>query len=223
MPSNSYMTFLDMRIDVSELINVHALFSDNTRGRKKLGFLTRSAVIMLCAAWERYNEDLLIESIDYLCLNINDVNLLNTEIKKNLSLNVRGDKDESKPLELAGDGWKQVWSGYAQVDTESLNTPKIEPLKKLFRKHLGILDYSRLLKSNSQNKINQFVSDRGEIAHNGRKAQYIRMTELKKYQELILSNVINIDSEMANQLQQMSGRNETPWTKEYWKDLSRYK
>ncbi|AYN01752.1 HEPN domain-containing protein [Chryseobacterium sp. 3008163] len=84
MPSDSYITFLQMRVDVLKLIETHSDYSKAKRGRKNLGHLTRSAVVMLCAAWERYNEDLLLESIKYISDNISNASHLNNRIKKQL-------------------------------------------------------------------------------------------------------------------------------------------
>ncbi|MFZ0597918.1 MAG: HEPN domain-containing protein [Flavobacterium sp.] len=222
MPSNAYINFLHIRIDVLKLIETHSNYTQNRRGRKNLGFLTRSAVVMLCAAWERYNEDLLIESVEYLSDNINDINILNKQIKKTISLKVRKDLDESKPIELAGLGWKAVWLNYATTETKLLNTPKSDKLNLLYLTYLGINKYSNMWKTNNTDEIDDFVSDRGAIAHNGNKASYITMTKLRKYQDLIIDNVIEIDSKMAIELKNMSGLGILPWAQDYYKEIERY-
>jgi hypothetical protein len=222
MPSNAYLNFLHIRIDVLKLIEVHSNYTKNQRGRKNLGFLTRSAVIMLCAAWERYNEDLLIESISYTSKHIDDINLLDKKIKQTISSKVKLDKNEIKVIELAGLGWKKVWLDYAKLETEMLNTPKSEKLNTLFKKYLGIDNYLNLWKCTSK-EIDDFVSDRGSIAHNGNKAQYITMNKLRKYQDLIIENVIEIDSKIANELKKMTMQLNEPWKIEYYKDLEKYK
>jgi len=222
MPSNAYINFLHIRIDVIKLIETHTHFSNNTRGRKNLGHLTRSAVVMLCAAWERYNEDLLLECIDYVCNNMNDVNLLNKEIKKTISQKVKDDKNEIKPIELAGDGWKTIWKHYARTETELLNTPKKGNLDKLFEKYLGVVNYSAIWKDNCSQEINDFVSERGNIAHNGNKAAYIRMNTLKKYQDLVVENVIEIDSIIAEKVRLITSTVNLPWIQDYSKELTYY-
>lgn len=222
MPSNAYLNFLHIRIDVLKLIEVHSNYTKNQRGRKNLGFLTRSAVIMLCAAWERYNEDLLIESISYTSKHIDDINLLDKKIKQTISSKVKLDKNEIKVIELAGLGWKKVWLDYAKLETEMLNTPKSEKLNTLFKKYLGIDNYLKLWKCIPKD-IDDFVSDRGNIAHNGNKAQYITMNKLRKYQDLIIENVIEIDSKIANELRKMTMQLNEPWKIEYYKDLEKYK
>lgn len=211
-----------MRVDVLKLIETHTDYSKNKRGRKNLGHLTRSAVVMLCAAWERYNEDLLLESIDSICAEVNDINELNEGIKNTISLKVKSDKHQLKPIELAGYGWKEVWKKYAKEETDLLNTPKGNNLRELFLTYMGILDYTRLWTINNSTDIDKFVKDRGDIAHNGNKASYIQMTKLRKYQDLIVNNVISIDSNMANELQQMTKAADLPWTKEYFTDIKKY-
>jgi len=223
MPSDAYINFLHIREDVIKLIDTHTDYSKKTRGRKNLGHLTRSAVIMLCAAWERYNEDLLLETIKYLTKVISDVNDLNLEIKKVISSRVKNDKHELKPIQLAGDGWKNVWYAYAQLETEVLNTPKSNNLKLLFGNFLGIPDYTKLWKTRVPREIDDFVSDRGEIAHNGNKAKYITMGKLKRYQELIIQNVIEIDSKMADEIKVMTGQADLPWKKLYFRNLKNYR
>jgi len=188
-----------------------------------LGHLTRSAVVMLCAAWERYNEDLLLECVTYLGSNVTDINLLNKTIRKTISAKVKKDSNEIKPIELAGSGWKDVWLEYAKADTELLNTPKSAKLKMLFATYLGIADYTKLWKTTQPKEIDSFVSDRGAIAHNGNKASYITMNTLRKYQDLIIENVIEIDSQMAVELKNMSSSANLPWVQVYYKDINKYK
>lgn len=222
MPSDSYINFLHIRIDVLKLIETHTFYTNKKRGRKNLGHLTRSAVVMLCAAWERYNEDLLLESIDIICSNINDINMLNDGIKDTISSKVKSDSHNRKPIELAGLGWKNVWKNYAEEETRLLNTPKGNQLRQLYSTYLGIPDYTRLWTINNSIEIDRFVSDRGNIAHNGNKASYIRMIKLRAYQDLVIKNVINIDSNMADSIQNMTGSPDLPWNKDYHKDLSKY-
>lgn len=223
MPSNAYINFLHIRIDVLKLVETHKFYTHNKPGRKSLGHLTRSAVVMLCAAWERYNEDLLLESVKYLSNVITDINNLNKTIKKTISTKVKNDLNEIKPIELAGMGWKNVWYNYANLETELLHTPKSNKLKLLFHTYLGILDYTTLWKTTTPNEIDSFVSDRGAIAHNGNKATYITMTKLRKYQDLIIENVIEIDSKMAIELKNMSGLAVLPWTQDYFTEIEKYK
>lgn len=223
MPSNAYVNFLHIRIDVLKLVETHSFYVQNKRGRKNLGHLTRSAVVILCAAWERYNEDLLLESISYLSKVTSDINNLNKQIKKTICAKVKNDKNEIKPIELAGEGWKSVWLNYAKLETELLNTPKSNKLKLLFNTYLGLPDYTTLWKTRNPSEIDEFVSERGNIAHNGNRSPYITMKKLGRYQDLIIKNVIKIDTKMALELKNLSGLSVLPWTQEYSIEIEKFK
>lgn len=222
MPSKSYLNFLHMRQDVLKIIGTYAHYRDHNLGNRSLGYLTRSGVVMLCAAWERYNEDLLLECIDELCLKISDINDLPIDVKKTLSRLVKDDRHNLSPIELGGDGWKAVWKNYALIRTEKINTPKAEVLKDFFKQYLGVIDYSKFWTTSNNHEIDSFVSDRGDIAHNGNKAAYIRMEKLKKYQEMIVDNVINIDSMMALEVMEKANSDRIPWSQDYSRTLSYY-
>lgn len=223
MPSNAYINFLHIRIDVLKLMETHNFYVQKKCGRKYLGHLTRSAVVMLCAAWERYNEDLLLESITYLSKVTVDIKNLNKEIRKTICAKVKNDKNELKPIELAGDGWKSIWLNYARLETELLNTPKANKLKVLFNTYLGLPDYTALWDTCNPCEIDEFVAERGAIAHNGNQTPYITLTKLKRYQDLIIKNVIAIDTNLALELKKSSGFSFLPWAQNYFEEIEKYK
>jgi hypothetical protein len=137
MPSKSYASFLIHLEDVRSLTDSHNLLVQGTRGRKRLDYLTRSGVVMLSAAWERYNEDLLLECISIISKNVSDALNLPENVRKTLSNRIKNDKHELKPIELTGEGWKRVWFDYANEKTLYLHNPKSVDLDKLFKEYLG--------------------------------------------------------------------------------------
>lgn len=213
MPSNSYYIFLDLLDDVDMLIATHQALKE--KNNKKLGHLTRSGVLMLCASWELYHEELVIECIKYLSTSILDATNLPKQVKKTISKHVEDDKNEIKAIELAGNGWKNVWHDYAKRETILLNTPKSVKLKLLYKRYLGINDVCKFWKRTSENEIDNFVSLRGEIAHKGKRASYVRMNMLKLYYDLIRNAVIDNDSEIAEKLKKITNNLDLPWDKTY--------
>ena len=200
MPSKSYIDFLELLKDVLLLKKTHYDFSLGTVGRKNLGFLTRSATVMLCAAWERYNENLLLESIDIILTTTLAAKDLPTDVKKYLSRKVKEDKNEIYPIELADNGWRNLWKGNAVNETEFLHTPNSKKLETLFKRFLGLPNYINFWKPNSSLKIDDFIRVRGEIAHNGSKAKYLLINSLNKYIDLTIENAIEIDYNMSQYL-----------------------
>lgn len=66
-------------------------------------------------------------------------------------------------------------------------------------------------------KIEKLVRIRGSIAHNGSKAKYVRITDLRRYINLITSNAIEIDYQMSQHLKEKYSA--TTWTEEYYTSL----
>jgi RiboL-PSP-HEPN len=66
MPSRSLQIFYyNLLNDINQLIKIHDTLNKG-KGRKSLGHLTRSGVVLLCAAWEVYIEEVLVEAANYL-------------------------------------------------------------------------------------------------------------------------------------------------------------
>lgn len=222
MASISYFDFLELLEDVEQLRLTHFEYSKGLRGRKKLGYLTRSSIIMLCAAWERYNENVLLECIDKIIETNIEAGNLSKHIKEYLSEKVRGNKNNIYPIELADNGWKNLWKGYAINETNLLNTPNSENLNKLFKRFLGIDEYTKMWHHNSDVKINGFIKVRGEIAHNGSKARYVRFSTLLSSIDTIIENTIQIDYSLSQYLKKEYAIANT-WEESYYKKLSSYK
>lgn len=222
MPSKSYIDFLELMVDVEQLRLTHSEYSKGLRGRKKLGFLTRSSIIMLCAAWERYNENIVLECIDKILETDIEAKNLSKYIKEYLSIKVKENKSNIYPIELADKGWKNLWKGYAINETNSLNTPNSENLNKLFKRYLGIEEFTQMWHKKSINEINDFIKIRGEIAHNGSKAKYVRFNILLKNIDTIVENAIQIDYSLSQFLKEEFHIINT-WEESYYKKLESYK
>lgn len=128
MPSKAYSDFKTNIIDVDNLIDAHSSLNTGNRGKKGLGHITRSGIVMLCATWELYIESLLCESLGILANRKSTPKNLPTLIQKSLAKLTKEDKHELKPLELAGDGWRSTLIDYAKAETDILHTPKSEKL-----------------------------------------------------------------------------------------------
>lgn len=138
MPSSAYQAFKRNRIDVARLIESHAKLHSGTPGKKGLGHITRSGVVMLCASWELYAESLLVESLQHLCTKCDSPDQLPFVVQRELAKHVRESKHDLKPLALANSGWRDVLVTHAEQICAGLNTPKAAPLNELFKKFLGL-------------------------------------------------------------------------------------
>ncbi len=198
MPSAALSKFENYMLkDVRRLIESHTQLNHSGSGRRGLGHLTRSGVIMLCAAWEIYIEDLLEESAGYFSRRVDEPKGLPLAVQKELSKSVKESKHELKPLDLAGNGWMHVYNNHAIQSIQGLNTPKSTVIDPLFNRIVGIDELSSHWTLGAE-ILNNFVATRGEVAHKGSNAKYTTITNLKLYLEQIYRTAIDSDNAMSD-------------------------
>ncbi|MGE4160044.1 MAG: HEPN domain-containing protein [Planctomycetota bacterium] len=210
MSSNSYGTFQYNLVDVDRLVESHAALSGTGLGRRGLGHITRSGVVMLCAAWEMYTEQVLLEGLDFLVNRVASPDQLPKSVQKKLSSYVREHKNELKPLHLAGDGWKTILIEYATSKTNALNTPKSGNLNELYNSFIGIDQISDSW-SRTATFVDTFVGVRGDIAHRGRHADYITIPQLSDYRDGICLCVKETDNAISQHIKAVSPARRKPW------------
>lgn len=152
---------------------------------------------MLCAAWELYVEELLVEAARVLRDRASSPDQLPLPVQKEIAKAVKESKHELKALELAADGWKTVYDSHVNQRASALNTPKSTNLDTLFEHLTGMTAVSATWSIGAM-EVNNFVTARGEIAHRGRDAGYVTIDSLKSYREQVIRTVLDTDNAMAD-------------------------
>ncbi len=165
---------------------------------------------MLCAAWEHYCEALIRESVVYLCSNLNTPMKLPKDVQKEISKAVKESSHELRPLHLSGNGWKQVYQDHANALLNALNTPKSGKLNDHFKRLTGITKISDSW-SQGENILDDFVSVRGDIAHQGRHADYVTITNLDSYRDQVRRYAVETDNAISEYLKVATANNYKPW------------
>ncbi|MDA5093274.1 HEPN domain-containing protein [Aliiroseovarius sp. KMU-50] len=209
MPSQALQKFENRLLtDVHRLVESHNQLNHNGRGRRGLGHITRSGVFLLCAAWERYIEDLAIECTNKLADWAASPEDLPLSVQKEISKYVKSHKHDLKPLELAGNGWEHIYTTHAEALCNSLNTPKLAPVRDLLKRTAGWeTDFDEL--EVDTEFVDPFVSARGDIAHNGSDADYVTLANLENYLRQISALVLIIDNAACDFLNTHTGTR--PW------------
>ena len=211
MPSVALQKFeSNMLVDVDRIIGSHGVLNHDGQGRRGLGHITRGGVLMLCAAWELYLEELAVESGRVFVDRCDSPDQLPLPVRKEISKVVRDSKHELKPLEMAGDGWATIYQNQVGASVSGLNTPKSNNLDPLFKRLLGVDELSAAW-SLGKEEVNGFVSARGDIAHRGRDAGYVTINSLHEYRALVVRTVTDTDNLMADHLQAHCPDNRSPW------------
>lgn len=211
MPSSAFSKFENrMLTDVDRLIESHGILSGGAQGRPGLGHITKSVTFLLCAAWELYIEELVVEIAKVLADRANSPSDLPKEVRKEISKHVKKHSHELKPLDLAGDGWRLVYLAHSKELVSQLNTPKTGPINLLVKKISGWTNPTECW-SCEPNYINDFVTVRGDIAHSGSDANYVRLDTLRDdYRVHIAETVREMDNGACDYVQANSEGN-SPW------------
>ena len=137
MPSKSAKTFTYNMDDVHRLVQAYEALKPTGQGKRGLGHLTRSCIVTLCACWEQYIEDVIVESVEFIRQQAKAANDMPLKVRKVISKRVKADKHELKPLELAGEGWRDMYLAFAKDAVGSLHSPKTANVQKLLENYLG--------------------------------------------------------------------------------------
>lgn len=204
--SAAYGAFTSNRADVDRLMQLHRDISGSAPGRKYgVAVLNKSAVVLLCAAWEAYCEDIVSEVVQHYVDHAPDANALPQVLRNRIATDLHNDK--MRMWTLAGDGWRNVLGArLADLKVErdrKLNTPKTSQIKALFADHAGYADITsrwywqgRTVES-ACDELDNFVALRGAIAHRVEADSAVRKTAVTKYTQFIGRLVQRIDSAMV--------------------------
>lgn len=194
------------RADVDRLMELHRDISGSAPGRKYgVAVLNKSAVVLLCAAWEAYCEDIVSEVVQHYVDHAPDANALPQALRKQIAAEIHTDK--MKMWTLADNGWRTVLgSRLAELKIErdrKLNTPKTSQIKALFADHAGYADittqwyWPKRTVESSCAALDDFVALRGAIAHRVEADTAVRKSAVTKHTRFIGRLVHRIDSAMV--------------------------
>ena len=91
-----------------------------------------------------------------------------------------------------------------------MNTPKSGKLNDHFKRLIGITKISSSW-SQGENVLDAFVSVRGDIAHQGRHANYVTISNLDSYRNQIRLYAVETDNAMSDYLKVATVKKHKPW------------
>ncbi|WP_439475328.1 HEPN domain-containing protein [Algoriphagus formosus] len=214
MPSQAYSNFQINLRDVDRLVDTHTSISGSSRGKKGLGHLTRSGIVMLSAAFEVFIEELTIECIELYINRFPSIRDFPKQCKHRMADLIKSHQNELEMFNLSGDGWKDMLRNHVRTDCQTLNTPKYNNIDVLINRYLGIKEFSKSW-MHSRVELNELVSIRGEIAHNGSKAKYVKIKFLKESRVFIRNLCQEIDEKVCDHITSITPGSSQPWRKRY--------
>lgn len=207
MPSSAQAAFENALSDVDNLMWFHENEGGDAPGRRAghFGSLNKSAVVLLCAAWETYIETVITEcAARNISRAASPADMLKS-IRRLVSSHVREGKDESTWQRIAGDGWKDLSKSVVQSKVGALNTPKQGPVSDLMLSVLGVRDvtnnwvWHRNPLGTPASRLNDFVRLRGSIAHGERLPRSVTKANVTSARDLLTRLVQAVDSRLQQE------------------------
>lgn len=178
--------------DVQRLLEIHADVGGDAKGRRYgLEVLNKSGIVLITAFWEAYCEDIAAEALEHLVDNVSSAANLPKELRKRIAAEVKKDQNDLAAWDLADSGWKGLvrarLASLTQERNRRLNTPKAVQIDDLFASAIGLLKVSsswswkKMSTTKARQKLDNFVSLRGDIAHRGAAAEGVTKAQVTAY------------------------------------------
>lgn len=193
MPSNARNSFDENLKDVEKLMALHAPENGTSAGRiQNLEILNKSAIVLITSYWEAYCEDIAAEALEHIVMNTASASGLPVEIKKLVSKEIRNSLNELEAWSLSDDGWRTFLRSRLDILKEArdrkLNTPKCGNIDSLFLSAIGLKNATggwnwseKLTPLEAKEKLDKYISLRGEIAHRGNSETSVTKKKVDDY------------------------------------------
>ena len=194
----AHRSLLDLALpDVQTLIDLHAQMTGTGPGSRprEVQVLSRSAIVLACAYWEAFCEDLIAEALNHFAKHAKTAAHLPNVLKKTIGKSLDTDKHELAMWAIADDGWRDVLRARAvkfRDDADrSLNSPKTREVKNFFEKELGLEDVTKTWSwsnnpvTHTTARLDNFVALRGTIAHRGAPNSGVRKSNATQNVDLV--------------------------------------
>ena len=193
--------------DVANLMWFHENEGGGAPGKRAahFGSLNKSAIVLLCAAWESYIEFVICEAADRNIQYAASPDAMLKSLKKLVGSHVRDGKDESTWQLLAGDGWKNLAKSVVRAKVGSLNTPKSHQITELMSSVLDVRDicanwtWHKNPVGVPSAKLNDFVKLRGAIAHGEKLSFTVTKAQVTTAQDLLERLVDIVEARLINE------------------------
>jgi hypothetical protein len=218
--SEAARTFATSSEEVAQLRTIHEDRSGIGKGRRDLEVLNKSGIVLLCAFWEAYCEDVVDQALHHLLEHLQDPSALPEGLRKQIAKELKDEKHDLSPWWLAGDGWKAHLRDRLTVLSQQRNrqwsNPSATKVDEWFEEALGIVKISdawhwwRINTRMARRRLNLIVALRNDIAHRGTTLKYVEKVRVTLALNHVRKVVEATDAKVARELKSMTGVE--PWS-----------
>jgi hypothetical protein len=140
--------------------------------RRDVEVLHKSAIVLLCACWEAYVEDLATAALAEFLDRVDDPTKVPEGVQHRICAALSGDnKAPRKPWQLAGRGWRELLTENCKQAVASFHSPKHSPVDDFFAQTIGLKKisdswkWSAVSAARARVRVDRLLELRGAIAH----------------------------------------------------------
>jgi hypothetical protein len=192
----SYAKLKESVEDVNRLEEIHEELTGNDRGRRfGVDILNRSQIVLTCASWEAFVEDVATEAAATLTKRIKDPSKIPEPVRRSCMERLVKQNDLGKTWQLISEDWKKALSRNVEALTKgnhgALNTPKSFNVDQLLLSSVGIpklsdsWSWKKMSANNARKTLDEFVALRGDIAHRLHPEKPVSLAACRKFRSFV--------------------------------------
>jgi RiboL-PSP-HEPN len=163
---------------VERLLTIHKTLGGSGPGRRhNLEVLNKSAVVLTCAYWEAFIEDLAAEALEHLAEHSSSAQDVPQELQLSIAPELERQKHQLAMWQLADAQWRKLLRERADritgVTDRSLSNPTSGKVDEFLSSQAGIVKvtdswrWSSTTANAARRRLDEFVDLRNQIAHRG--------------------------------------------------------
>ncbi|MBU0507252.1 hypothetical protein KKH27_00250 [bacterium] len=214
MKSDAFRNFEQNLKDIDRLLEIHEDVGGTGAGRRyNLEVLNKSAIVLICASWEAYCEDLCKEAFDHLLSSTAEPKTLPNSLKTAVASSWC-EKKARNPMdywELAGSAWRTKTRASVERILDTFHAPKWRNLDSLFMTVLGLRDVSKswqtrgLSVKKARDNLEKFVTMRGSLAHRAITAESVNKSHCVDFHAHVSRLAIFTEKAVSKYMKELVG------------------
>ena len=215
MPSEAYITFTANLEYVKRILDIHKKSAlPSRREGLRLNYINHSTMITLCASWEQYIEDVVLNSVDVLIQCTDNPLDLPEPVQKKIGASIKNSKNDLGLLNLAITDWKRTYDECIRQATDNFHSPKCKNIDALLNQSIGVTYkvFSDPASCEDSRRLDDIINTRNVIAHRVvRPVKQIRRQKVTESMWIISRLATNTDNYLNRYLARIHPNRIPPW------------
>lgn len=223
MQSNSLKSLEKNLVEVDRLFQIHREIGGSDPGRRHQGLevINKSAIVLTCAYWEAFIEELCIEAAGCLVKQIKKPDKVPQALRVSCARYLNT-KEAGEFWKVAVSDWKKIVIQNAEFRAQGkrdgdygFTTPSVENIKNLFEHTLALEDVTRSWswqgqsRENAEEKLGQFIELRSKIVHGVSPPNSVHLQYAEQQRDFIRNLGLATDVVVKLHLHGITGK--IPW------------